>query len=98
MLTIVGGIYREICLRPQWDEVYGSAGRAASAIARLGGKVELRGYLDADLAPVVDLFQRARNAPDAATRLLASFGVLSAALTHPAMRRSGGTTLTCGED
>lgn len=53
MLTIVGGIYREICLRPQWDEVYGSAGRAASAVARLGGKVELRGYLDADLAPAM---------------------------------------------
>lgn len=50
---IVGGIYREICLRPQWDEVYGSAGRAASAIARLGGKVALRGYLDADLVPAM---------------------------------------------
>lgn len=49
MLKIVGGIYREICARPQWDEVYGSAGRAASAIARLGGEVELHGYLDADL-------------------------------------------------
>lgn len=53
MLTIVGGIYREICMRPQWDEVYGSAGRAASSIARLGGKVDLRSYLDADLAPAM---------------------------------------------
>jgi hypothetical protein len=53
MLTIIGGIYRELCLRPQWDELYGSAGRAASAIARLGGKVELRGYLDADLEPTM---------------------------------------------
>lgn len=54
MFKIVGGIYREVCMRPQWDEVYGSAGRAASAIARLGGKVELHGYLDADLRPIVD--------------------------------------------
>lgn len=54
--------------------------------------------VDADLAPVVDLFQRARNAPDAATRLLASFGVLSAALTHPAMRRSGADTLRISQD
>lgn len=53
MLTIVGGIYREICMRPQWDEVYGSAGRAVSAIARLGGEVELQGYLDAGLAPAM---------------------------------------------
>lgn len=49
MLTIVGGLYRELCTRPQWDEVYGSAGRAASAIARLGGSAELYGYLDANL-------------------------------------------------
>lgn len=53
MLTIVGGIYREICVRPQWDEVYGSAGRAASAVARLGGDVELHGYLDSQLAPAM---------------------------------------------
>lgn len=53
MLTIVGGIYREVCLRPQWDEVYGSAGRAASAVARLGGQVTLHGYLDAALQPIL---------------------------------------------
>ncbi|MGR4877068.1 PfkB family carbohydrate kinase [Pseudoxanthomonas sp. LARHCG66] len=53
MLTIVGGIYREVCLRPQWDEVYGSAGRAASAVVKLGGEVELTGYLDAGLLPIV---------------------------------------------
>ncbi len=50
---IVGGIYREMCVRPQWDEVYGSAGRAASAIARLGGKAELHGYLDGNLVPAM---------------------------------------------
>lgn len=50
---IAGGIYREVCLRPQWDEVYGSAGRAASAVSKLGGRVELKGYLDSDLQPIV---------------------------------------------
>ncbi|HEP1209348.1 PfkB family carbohydrate kinase [Stenotrophomonas maltophilia] len=54
MLTIVGGIYREVCLRPQWDEVYGSAGRAASAVARLGGQVELHGFLEADLQSILE--------------------------------------------
>ncbi len=49
--------------------------------------------LEADLAPVVELFQRARNAPDAASRLLAGFAVLSAATHHPAMTGSGAMTL-----
>jgi hypothetical protein len=48
MITIVGGIYGEHCVRPAWDEVYGSAGRAATAIARLGGHVELHGFVDSD--------------------------------------------------
>ena len=49
--------------------------------------------LDADLAPVVELFQRARNAPDAASRLLAGFAVLVAALRHPAMAGCGAGAL-----
>lgn len=46
MITIVGGVYNEHCMSPNWYEVYGSAGRAATAIARAGGKVELHSYLD----------------------------------------------------
>jgi nucleoside 2-deoxyribosyltransferase len=46
MLTIVGGVYVENCLRPGWKEVYGSGGRAATAIARMGGEVVLHSYLD----------------------------------------------------
>jgi nucleoside 2-deoxyribosyltransferase len=46
MLTIVGGVYRERCLRPAWDEIFGSAGRGATAIARLGGQVQLHSHLD----------------------------------------------------
>lgn len=46
MISIVGGVYREICMRPCWREVYGSAGRAASAIARMGAPAELHSYFD----------------------------------------------------
>jgi hypothetical protein len=54
MLTIVGGVYRERCLRPNWDEFYGSAGRAASAIAKLGGEVALHSYLTPQAKEVLD--------------------------------------------
>lgn len=46
VIHIVGGLYRELCMRPGWREVYGSAGRAASAIAAAGGKASLHGYAD----------------------------------------------------
>lgn len=46
MITIVGGVYRERCMRPAWDEIYGSAGRAATAIARFGGQAELHACVD----------------------------------------------------
>lgn len=45
-IHVVGGVYFEYCLRPTWSEVYGSAGRAASAIAMMGGKAQLHAYLD----------------------------------------------------
>ncbi len=54
MLTITGGIYRERCMRPNWDEFYGSAGRAASAICKLGGKVSLHSYLSHDAKNVIN--------------------------------------------
>ncbi|WP_440091064.1 PfkB family carbohydrate kinase [Pseudomonas putida] len=46
MITIVGGVYRERCMRPAWDDIYGSAGRAAAAIARFGGQAELHACMD----------------------------------------------------
>jgi|TARA_R100000049_G_C1957802_1_gene121999 nucleoside 2-deoxyribosyltransferase len=33
MTTIVGGVYVERCIEPPWDEVFGSAGRAAMALS-----------------------------------------------------------------
>lgn len=42
-----------------------------------------------DLAPLVELFQRARNAPDPATRMLAAFAVLHAAASgHAALAQA----------
>lgn len=44
-LLVVGGVYAERCLSPDWNAVYGSAGRAAAAINELGHPVELRAYM-----------------------------------------------------
>lgn len=44
----------------------------------------------ADLEPLVELFQRARNANDPATRLMAAYAVLATAVRgHPALTRAG---------
>ena len=56
------------------------------------------GPVAADLAPLVELFQRARNAPDAASRLLAAFSVLHAADHHPALAQAGAATLRVSQD
>ncbi|WP_240921784.1 hypothetical protein [Metapseudomonas otitidis] len=54
MITIVGGVYRERCMRPAWDEIYGSAGRAATAIARFGGEAVLHASLDRETQDVIE--------------------------------------------
>jgi hypothetical protein len=54
MITIVGGVYRERCMRPACDDIYGSAGRAATAIARFGGQAQLHACVDSDTQIVVD--------------------------------------------
>jgi nucleoside 2-deoxyribosyltransferase len=46
-VAVVGGVYRERCAKPFWDEVFGSGGRAASALARVGVTVQLHAYADA---------------------------------------------------
>lgn len=52
MITVVGGVYHERCMAPKWQEVFGSGGRAATALARMGAQVELHAYADPDLAEV----------------------------------------------
>lgn len=44
-VAVVGGIYRERCLRPAWDEIFGSGGRAASALSTMEAAAVLHSYL-----------------------------------------------------
>lgn len=44
MTTVVGGVYRERCVEPFWNDVYGSAGRAAAAISGALPDVKLVTY------------------------------------------------------
>lgn len=32
-MIVVGGLYRERCISPEWNHLYGSGGRAAAALA-----------------------------------------------------------------
>jgi nucleoside 2-deoxyribosyltransferase len=48
MIDVVGGVYRENCMHPFWRETYGSAGRAAAALAANGTPVRLHAYMDTD--------------------------------------------------
>lgn len=41
MIAITGGVYRESCIEPPWDDIFGSAGRAAVALANYGEKIAL---------------------------------------------------------
>lgn len=43
-IHVVGGVYRELCVHPHWDELYGSAGRAAVALAAMDRDVVLHSY------------------------------------------------------
>lgn len=44
--TIVGGVYRERCIAPRWDNIYGSAGRALAATMSLAPGTRLVSYVD----------------------------------------------------
>lgn len=44
-IDIVGGIYREKCAFPYWDQLYGSAGRAVAALAGHVGTIRLHSAL-----------------------------------------------------
>lgn len=47
-VDIVGGVYTERCAFPYWNEMYGSAGRAAAALASQTVPVRLHTLLSAD--------------------------------------------------
>ncbi len=43
-MIIVGGVYREECVRPNWSRIFGSAGRAAVALSALSPGSHLVAY------------------------------------------------------
>ncbi len=48
--VIVGGVYREFCIQPSWNLVYGSGGRAAHCISGLINEpIELHAYIGGDI-------------------------------------------------
>lgn len=49
-ITIVGGVYHERCIWPDWDQFYGSAGRAAAALSGHVDTITLRSYARPDVA------------------------------------------------
>ena len=57
-LSVVGGVYHERCIWPDWNQVYGSAGRAAIAAVGHVDRISLTTYqnLNTDLLrPLADL-------------------------------------------
>ncbi len=49
-ITVTGGVYHERCIWPDWDQVYGSGGRAAAALSAHVDQVTLQAYARADTA------------------------------------------------
>lgn len=52
-IHVAGGVYREYCAHPRWNEIFGSAGRAAIAIGSMGTPVVLHSYLDQEAQEVL---------------------------------------------
>src|SRR5689334_11269968 len=49
-ISVVGGVYHERCIWPQWDQIYGSGGRAAAALTGMVDSVTLFTYLGREVA------------------------------------------------
>jgi hypothetical protein len=49
-ILVVGGVYHEQCIWPDWDQIFGSGGRAATALSTHVAKVTLHTYARDDVA------------------------------------------------
>lgn len=49
-ISIVGGVYSEVCINPNWNQLWGSGGRAAAAIAGHVKRTKLFTYAPAERA------------------------------------------------
>jgi nucleoside 2-deoxyribosyltransferase len=71
-MIVTGGLYRERCLVPAWNHLYGSGGRAAAALARPAAEVELVTYCEPGFRQQAELLMglsdvRLRAAPSRRT-------------------------------
>jgi nucleoside 2-deoxyribosyltransferase len=59
-ITVVGGVYHERCIWPDWDNLYGSGGRAAAALSGHVDQIRLRAYArpdtSVDFAPYAAMY------------------------------------------
>ncbi|AKK99564.1 nucleoside 2-deoxyribosyltransferase [Enterobacter asburiae] len=45
MINIIGGVYKEVCVKPASNQIFGSGGRAGAAILNIGGDITLHAYI-----------------------------------------------------
>ncbi|GKT18915.1 nucleoside 2-deoxyribosyltransferase [Acidovorax sp. SUPP2522] len=55
-IHVTGGFYYERCIRPSWDEAYGSGGRAAVVIATCGSDVVFHTYTSDNSAKHLQMY------------------------------------------
>ena len=55
MLDIIGGSYHEICIDPNWDELYGSGFRAAIGLSNKGTSIRFHTYADPPTKETIEL-------------------------------------------
>src|SRR4051812_31194611 len=78
-LIVVGGVYREVVTWPSWDQIYGSAGRAAVAVNGHVDKVELHYYASTEN---LDAFDLAAKVYDIETAKSAATQSITFSYTH----------------
>jgi nucleoside 2-deoxyribosyltransferase len=49
-IVVAGGVYHEKCIWPEWDQIFGSGGRAATALVSHVDKVTLHNYARDDVS------------------------------------------------
>ncbi len=80
MIVVAGGVYAERCIQPQWDQLFGSAGRAAAALSS-ATSVQLHTFTDASNRP--ELEARMRSFGQVSVQASAVDRVISFDYVHP---------------
>ncbi|MGY2184391.1 PfkB family carbohydrate kinase [Pseudomonas agarici] len=99
MISVSGGVYYEQCMCPTWQELFGSGGRAATALARLGGTVNLTTYTDSTAESILRMraalegFTLKPQAFDHSLQFRYSHG-LSKPSIHPVPKRQASLQVT----